>query len=207
MTVLVLMLFYFMALSGGCCKKMALTSKLKSINLSKNSIVLMTVKVANDHVPGHQPSLSMAVVKSNSKKSKTHSFETQKPFISENKQYNTHLISMALPPGKYEMDRCMGYRRVPFLLAASCILPVEASFSLKENEIVYIGHVEAHIRKKKGSEKAAGGPFPLIDQAIAGFSTGTFEVDIIDNYDIDMQYFRSKYPVLGNKIVIKEIMK
>lgn len=207
MMVLALILLPCIVLSNGCAQKMALSSKMKSIDLSKKSIALMTVKVANDHVPAHQPKIIQAYFGPNSKKPTKYRFKTDNPFISKKKQYNIHLISVALPPGEYWVDSCIGARIVPLLLGATCSLPVKKNFTLETNEIIYLGHVDAHIRKKEGSEKAAGGPFPLIDQAVAGFSSGTFDVDIFDNYDEDIQYFTSKYPVIRDKIVTKDILK
>lgn len=207
MTALALILLHCIVLSNGCAQKMALSPKMKSIDLSKKSIALVTVKVANDHVPGHQPKIIQAYFGPNSKKPTKYRFKTDKPFISEKKQYNIHLISVALPPGEYWMDNCIGTRIVPLLLGATCSLPVKKNFTLEANEIIYLGRIDAHIRKKEGSEKAAGGPFPLIDQAVAGFSSGTFDVDIFDNYEEDMQYFISKYPVIRDKIMTKDIME
>jgi len=46
----------------------------------------------------------------------------------------------------------------------------------------------------------------LIDQAVAGFSTGTFDVVVEDKYDEDMKLFISEYPALQNTKVEKSIL-
>jgi hypothetical protein len=55
-------------------------------------------------------------------------------------------------------------------------------------------------------EHRAGGVLPLIDQAVAGFSDGTFDVVFSDNYDGDMGRFISKFPALNNVPVEKAIL-
>ena len=208
-TLVILSVFaVFAFFSCGCGQKMALTPKTKSIDLSKKSIVLMTTKLANTNVPGHQPTLGYVYVGPCEKgKGKKYNFAADAPYIVKKKQYNEHLVSMALPPGDYALTNMYGFRRVPLLLAASCVVPLEKKFTLEPDEILYIGKVDATIRKKEDGEKAAGGPFPLIDQAVAGFSTGTFDIEVLDNYNEDIQLFKSQYPILQGREIEKAIME
>ena len=193
-------------ISSGCSNKMALSPKTKSIDLSKKSIALLTVEVGNSHVPDHQPRIYSVLVGLNANKPK-YTFVADDPYIVEKKQFNEHLISIALPPGEYWLNSFFGQRRVPMLLCGSCTLPVEKSFILEPDEIVYIGKVDADIHKKRKGEKSAGGPFPLVDQAICGFHSGAFDVEVFDNYDEDIQLFLDRYPVLQGYQIEKAIME
>ena len=62
-------------------------------------------------------------------------------------------------------------------------------------------------RKRQDDNELRAGPvIPLIDQAVAGFSGGTFEVKIFDNYDDDMAVFRQKHPALGHFTVERAVL-
>jgi hypothetical protein len=45
-----------------------------------------------------------------------------------------------------------------------------------------------------------------MDQALAGFSTGTFDVVFTDKYEEDMIKFRSEYPALETVKIDKSIL-
>jgi len=48
--------------------------------------------------------------------------------------------------------------------------------------------------------------YPFIDQSIAGFSSGTFDVVVEDKFDEDMKSFISEYPALKKVKVEKSIL-
>ncbi len=70
---------------------------------------------------------------------------------------------------------------------------------IKPNSISYLGHLNIVLREKKNNaEISAGGDIPFIDQYIAGFSSGTFDIVVEDKFDEDMNPFISEYPSLQN---------
>jgi hypothetical protein len=86
-------------------------------------------------------------------------------------------------------------------------MPVYLPFELKSNEVVYLGRVEGSIRKKlRDEELIAGAVVPLIDQALAGFSNGTYNIIVTDNYDTDLQHFIQEYPVLKEYPVTRSLL-
>jgi len=72
--------------------------------------------------------------------------------------------------------------------------------------VFYIGHVEATIRERQGNEFKAGPTVPLLDQAVAGASGGTFDIEISDQWDKDGPQFLAKFPTLSAVTVQKNIL-
>lgn len=100
-----------------------------------------------------------------------------------------------------------GSYEVPLLMRAVCVLPLNSKIDIKPNSVVYLGHIDAVIRKRKGmSEQRAGALVPLIDNAVAGFSNGTFDVAINDEYNADMKLFQTQFPALSKVNVKKDIL-
>jgi hypothetical protein len=62
------------------------------------------------------------------------------------------------------------------------------------------------VRERVGGELTAGGPVPLIDQAVAGASGGTFDVAISDRWDIDGPRLVMAFPGLRQIAVQKVIL-
>jgi hypothetical protein len=62
------------------------------------------------------------------------------------------------------------------------------------------------VRERQENEFKAGPSIPLIDQAVAGASTGTFDIKISDNFVKDEAIFRSKFPALVGVPIRKSIL-
>ena len=84
--------------------------------------------------------------------------------------------------------------------------PMHSPLEAKERGIFYLGHINATVRERQGDEFKAGRTIPLIDQAIAGASTGTFDVAITDEFATDEALFRSKFPALEGVAIKKAIL-
>lgn len=84
--------------------------------------------------------------------------------------------------------------------------PLHSSFEAKEPGVFYLGHVNATVRERQGNEFKAGPSVPLIDQAVAGASGGTFDVEITDQWSTDEAAFLSKFPVLTGISVQKALL-
>ena len=111
--------------------------------------------------------------------------------------------SFALPPGDYTITGFAGRTDMGF-----AILPVVGkfdpsfvrSFSVGENDSVYLGHIIARlIEKKSHGEERAGPIIPLLDQATTGMSNGTFKFEVVDDYQKDTEYLKVRYPSVGNR--------
>ncbi len=79
---------------------------------------------------------------------------------------------------------------------------------MKPNSVVYIGKIDAVIRKRKNDSEVRAGELwhTYIGQALAGFSTGTFDIEFKDNYDEDMKLYLAEYPGLQKVKIEKSIL-
>ncbi len=78
-------------------------------------------------------------------------------------------------------------------------MPLYKKISLDEKQFIYFGHVDAVVVDRSRKDQLRAGPvIPLIDQAVVGASTGTFEIDIKDNYDDDIKFLREKFSYLSD---------
>jgi len=202
---LLLCVAFFM---GGCAANMPLSKGQESVSLSSESIALVSVKISNQNKPEYQPSLLYAFFFPESEGAKkTHISINTDPIRSEKNQFNEYLLSFSLKPGTYNFSQIWGVYRVPLLMNAMCQIPLNAKVDIKPNEVIYLGNIDAVIRERKNDgEVRAGGVIPLIDQAVAGFSSGTFEVSINDRFDEDIKAFMAEYPALQNHKVEKAVL-
>jgi hypothetical protein len=203
--VLVLSIMIF---GSGCASPMALSKGDKKLDLSKNSIAIISVKVSNQNIPSYQPSVYVMSLGRPKKFNDYKYFKIKSAFAKEKDKYNEYLISIAMPAGNYLIKDVYGEssKLLPPIAAVS-LMPVYLPFELKPNEITYLGRIEGTIRKRQNDNEIRAGFFtPLIDQAVAGFSSGTYDITITDSYDADIQHFTQEYPVLKNYTVNKSLL-
>ena len=97
----------------------------------------------------------------------------------EGKKY---FIIIDSEPGKVTLKSMRFLRWLPPLLKARVHLHFQNEIDVSQNKIVYIGNINAMIKPRVSDDQPrAGSMFPLVDQAVAGFSNGTFEVEVSDN--------------------------
>ena len=75
-------------------------------------------------------------------------------------------------------------------------VPLHANVPSFDTGVYYLGAVTAVIRERQDKEFRAGPVMPLIDQAVGGASTGTFDIEIIDSYISDMELFKKTFTAL-----------
>jgi hypothetical protein len=93
-----------------------------------------------------------------------------------------------------------------FPIRASFFTPLHAELPAASGNLVYLGAIDANVRERKGNEFKAGPSIPLIDQAVACASSGTFDVEIKDAFDADMVLFKENFPQLRSAPVTKAIL-
>lgn len=117
-----------------------------------------------------------------------------------------YLVSISLPPGRYKLREISGASG-GFPVLGTFSIPVYTKFEMRPNTLVYLGRIEAVVRERKDDNELRAGPvFPLLDQAITGFSGGTFDIRIFDNYEEDFSFFVEKYPLLSKYAVEKAVL-
>ncbi len=196
----------------GCMSPMALKYKMQSLDTSKESIVLFTVRGANGLVPGNPLIVENINVKAtvSGKKfgfrvdeSYSCNSYNSKVYFGGKFAYCDNLISLKLPPNKYMISQILG--RGEWM--GTFFVDLKIDFDLEPNTIVYLGRIEMINRKRNEGEKKSGYILPVYDQAMGGFAGGTMDILISDSYDEDVGMFKLYYPVLKNYTVNKGIMK
>jgi hypothetical protein len=112
---------------------------------------------------------------------------------------------MQLEQGEYVIRGLTGMASI-FPINGFYFAPMHSKLQVTKPGIYYIGHVEASVRERQGDEFKAGPSIPLIDQAVAGASGGTFDIEISDQWEKDEPKFRARFPVLNNVAVQKAIL-
>jgi hypothetical protein len=194
----------------GCANvnEMAINKKSKDLDLHGKSLLLMNVHIENKYKTGYQPQVIVVnVEKPNAKqKSDRQNFKVDLEGGQSGKGGNDYLVRMLIEPGQYVI-RGMTGMSTGFLVIANFFAPMHEDVVAEPNKIVYLGKVNATVRERVGEEFRAGAVTPLIDQAVAGFSGGTFDVEIIDNYDQDVTAFKSNFSVLQSATIEKQILE
>jgi hypothetical protein len=206
-----LLIFCFALVMSGCAgHKMALTKEQSNIDLTKKSIALLSVKISNQYKPDCQLEVTGAFICPQAEtcsRPLPYYHKAGKPYKSEEKLFNEYLMSFELDSGAYTIRSIGASFQIPLLISAFGSAPLLLKTEIKPNSLIYLGHVDIILREKKiDIERRAGSIIPLIDQATAGFSTGTFDIDIEDRFDEDMKLFISEYPALQNLKVEKSLL-
>ena len=188
-------LFLFTVAMNGCGAKMPLAKDQKNIDIKNEPIGIFSLKISNKLAPSYQPNIStINIVNMTNEKQKK--FKAEEPFNEVKNKFNEYLISFQLPPGKYMIEEVRGSSGT-FPFTGNFYFPINIEFVLEPNTITYFGHIEMVNRKRKDGEIWSGDLLPLLDQAVTGFSGGTFDVTITDNYEEDLKIFRNTYPFIS----------
>jgi hypothetical protein len=186
------------AILCGCeTQKMALDSHKGSIANLPKPIGIFTLRTENAYKPNYQPSVRiLQFVPIGSKDDLI--FKPNKPYKEQKKEYYEYLVSVDLDAGAYTLREVEGGSGDGFFVSGSFKFPVNAQFTLPPGSVSYLGHITMINRMRKEGEKRSGSVIPLIDQAVCGFSGGTFDVAISDRSEEDIPAFVKAYPSLND---------
>ncbi len=195
-------LISFFILSGCATRKLGtLNPDDTSVDLSKESIALLTMRVSNQYKPSYQPELKhIYVFNDDEANGEKFVFRLKEKYREVEDSFNEYLISFQLPPGNYNLRECFAQSNSTFfsLVMGSFIIPINSTFSIPPKQIIYLGHIDATVKERTSdSELRAGLIIPLIDQAVTGASTGTFVIKVTNVFENDMKLFKTKYPYLS----------
>ena len=198
----------------GCLGSMALKKNKTTLDISKKSIALMTIRSANEVKPKYQLRVDLIHVESGeSKKSKR--YELRIPYKYVKHQFHEYLVSIALPPGKHKIWLIQGVLRAGAYSGYQ--LRTDINFNLEPDSIVYLGHLEMVNRlRNEGEAQAArftsdgsltGILVGYLSYKTSGLSDGIMELKISDRFDEDIEKFKQHYPALNDYTVKKSIIK
>jgi hypothetical protein len=207
-------LLLFMAESlTGCATRtvMAYSDESKTPVAPSSAVFLMTATLKNGYHTSFQPKLLVVNVETVGAKNKADrlnfTMDKQARFKESDtpEEGNSYLLRMELPPGEYVIRglTCISSR---FPVNGFFFAPLHANVTSTQPGVYYLGHVEADVRERSGTEFKAGPSLPLIDQAVAGASGGTFDIEISDRWGSDEALFRGALPRLGTTVAQKAVL-
>ena len=198
-------------LISGCATptKMAFQEDSDQVSKTKPTF-LMTATLRNSYRTSFQPKVIFVAVE----RAVVKGAEDRINFTMDKKAKNesdsaiegsSYLLRMELDPGDYIIRGLMSMGR-SFPINGFYFAPMHSKLTSIEPGVFYLGHVEATVRERKEPEFKAGPSIPLIDQAIAGASTGTFDIEISDQWEKDGPKFLAQFPVLNGVNIQKRIL-
>jgi hypothetical protein len=178
-----------------------LNTSMKGLDLSQESIALMTIKLSNQFRPTFQPFilwLGLKRIVGAEGNYDWYDYWPDKGYKEVRHEYNEYLFSMRLPPNQYVLTSIKG---------KNFLFHVCSNVEIGPREIVYLGRMEATLHKRTDpKEPAAAGVIPLIDAMVTGYGYGSFDVKIYDRYEEDIAMFKEEYPVLAGREIRKNII-
>jgi hypothetical protein len=192
-------LYSTLFIATGCATvtKMPLQEKGKTdVSVSQKSILVAKVSIKNANKESQQPTICCVFLK---KDNKDLSFTEPTLISDKEKEGKTYIVSMEVAPGTTTLNMIRFFRQVPLLVMAMADLPFDQTIEVPANKVVYLGNIDAVIvPRTDDSQPRAGSVIPLIDQAVAGFSNGTFTAKVTDKFDQDVAEIKSKFPKAAN---------
>jgi hypothetical protein len=197
---------------GGCATrtKMAFENDADRLTDKSKPVYLMTATIKNTYKTSFQPRLIVVNVEKPGAKEAADriNFTMDDKARSETNSAdtgNSYYLRLELEPGSYEI-RGLTSIASTFPINGFFFAPMHSALEVKQSGVYYIGHVNATVRERQGNEFKAGSTIPLIDQAIAGASGGTFDIEIVDDFAKDEAAFRSKFPALATVEIKKALL-
>ncbi len=201
-------------LMSGCATrtKMAFEEDTQQITPASKPVYLMTVTLKNTYKTRFQPRVLVVHVEKAGAKEAADKInfvmDAKGKHAEEDSQTtgNSYLARLELDPGDYEIRGITSLARA-FPINAFFFAPMHSPLKAGQpGGVYYLGHVNATVRERQGEEFKAGPVIPLIDQAVAGASGGSFDVVITDELATDEALFRARFPALKAATITKAIL-
>jgi hypothetical protein len=184
----------------------------KGTETATNSIkptFLLTATLKNSYRPDYQPKmlvLNIEKVGANQKSDRINFImdDEAKNEVDTPELGNSYFFRMELEKGNYILKGLTGFSGI--FPRGHFFAPVLAKIQSAETGIFYLGHINAVIRERVGNEFTAGSPIPLVAQTVTGFSGGTFDIEITDQFEVDVSEFRARFPALRQAEIQKAVL-
>ncbi len=200
------------SLLAGCATptKMAFENDSDVVVSGSKPVYLMTVTLKNNYRPSYQPSLLVVHVEKkdviDSKDRINFTMDTKAKLETDTAESgNSYLLRMELENGDYVVRGLTGFSGI-FPVRGTFFAPLHTDIKSSGTGVFYLGHVNATIRERQDGEFKAGPSIPLLDQAVAGFSGGTFDIEITDQLVKDEAVFKARFPALRNTQIQKAVL-
>ena len=177
---------------------MGLGKGTERIDLKDESLLLLTVELVNEYKPSYQPQATGLIIEKPDIQGKEDrlSYTADEEGTFKSDKGNRYVFRMIIKDGKYIIRGIGGFSG--FIPRGRFFMPLHSEIEIKGPSVLYLGRVIGKVRERKENEFRAGSTIPALDQAITGFSGGTFDVNVIDNYEEDLKFMKTLFPALGN---------
>jgi len=198
-----------------------------SLDLDRKGMLLMSLEFSNEFRPEKKAGVDQKIVyllvdakDEETGKITSHNFRPDESSVFAKNGYAKYAFRMLLPEGDYRLRLAVvnggygfgyGLLFMPNPVKASAVLPLILDTNVKSGEVYYIGNISAIIKERTKDDelRATIMPSHLIPQPVdfaAGFQTGTFDVQVIDKFESEVDWYKEKYPVLQSYNIGKEIL-
>jgi hypothetical protein len=172
--------------------------------------VLMSTTIGNDFKPRYQPGLVVVHWEKPEAKEQADRLNfvpdaKSAVLLPEGVAHKSYLLSFELDPGQHLLAG-MTSQAMAFPFIGTFFTPLMQNVSFERPGVYYVGHVQAIVRERKEEEMRAGSVIPLIDQAAAGASGGTFDILVEDRWTADEGRFKTAYPALDKAVIAKQLL-
>jgi hypothetical protein len=202
-----LVLLASMAGISGCATTMPLQPGGRAPDLEKSTVFVARVKIRNDNRKEKQPELINLVIGVGN--APTQPFGKPTLIRNDKEGGKDYFASFEAPVGPKVTVESVGFMYHGFLVTAFAVAPIQVTLEVPQKKLVYLGRLDAVIVPREGNEDKprAGAVLPLIDQAVAGFSNGSWDLKVTDDLDADMAALKEQYPFIANLPVEKAILQ
>lgn len=172
-------------------------------------LYLMSVVVRNEYKERWQPRiLNVVLTRTEAGKTESRVFRMDDAGVVAAKTEGGHTTYLVRLRAADSFNTVAGMNAMAsaFPVHGFYFVPLYASLGADGPGIYYLGSVQATIRERKDNEFRAGPVIPLIDQAVAGASSGTFDITVVDQFEQDMALFRAAFPALTGAPVVKKLL-
>jgi hypothetical protein len=185
------------------CASPGLDKNAKTLDLSKESILVFSMDFTNTFKPGTSwNNLGVSIASVDPKNANTRNTELSS-IGTFNAESGLALVSRQLPPGTYTIKTLAGSVRSAIFFGAMNF-SVDAQFDVPPNAVMYAGHISIFNKERLDKDdQASGFAIPLIDQSVTGLSGGTLDVKLEDRYDKTVELLKTEYPALRNVPVLR----
>lgn len=198
----------FVALASGCAtvKDAPLKANAADVDVSGEALVFLTARISNAYKPSYPPKILVTFIQAADGSKELLSFRADEAY-EKGPSHFEHLVAFKLAPGRYQLRQIRAMHR-GFPIIAMFEVPIYQMIEIKGPGAYYLGRVEATVVERTDDKLLrAGSVVPLIDQAVAGASGGTFLVKIDDRFDEDMRILGPRYPAITKLKVEKTLLK
>jgi hypothetical protein len=193
-----------LAAAAGCwtVPKQAVLATDTSIDLSRKSVVLFSIHVEHGLKPWPPPVPHGIFIDRQYFPIRRDAREPFGPFTPES------LVRIAIEPGPHTLRSISGHGcgDLGGWGIGTFSVPLAIDIDLPPAAIVYLGRIDAHTRERRGGEFTAGPNQWLNGQGICGWLDTTWEVEVLDAYETDLERFRAAFPALRGVPVVRRVM-